>query len=135
MTPAKGPDLGSDRPLLEKLGVNQGMRVSVLGFGHDEAFLAELRGRGADVSTRKRKATDLLFYRAEDLGALDRLAALEPYLERNGAIWVVYPRGRKDIREVAVIQAGLDAGYVDNKIARFSDTHTAMRLVIPLARR
>ena len=56
-------------------------------------------------------------------------------MKRTGAIWVVYPRGRKDLRETDVIRAGLDAGFVDNKIARFSDTHTAMRLVIPVARR
>ena len=56
-------------------------------------------------------------------------------LRRDGAIWVIYPKGRKDIREVDVIRAGVEAGYVDNKIVRFSDSHTAMRLVIPLSRR
>jgi hypothetical protein len=48
---------------------------------------------------------------------------------------VLYPRGRKDLREVDVIHAGLRAGFVDNKIARFSDRYTSMRLVIPVARR
>jgi hypothetical protein len=127
-------DLGSERPLLDKLGVKTGMRVSVLG-SFDESFLSELRERGADLSRRRRRATDLIFVKVPDDFEPGRLPSLEPFMERNGAIWVVYPKGRKDLRETDVIRAGLDAGFVDNKIARFSDTHTAMRLVIPRSRR
>jgi hypothetical protein len=47
----------------------------------------------------------------------------------------VFPKGRKDLREVDVIETGVDAGLVDNKVVRFSDTHTALRFVIPVARR
>ena len=56
-------------------------------------------------------------------------------MNRNGAIWVVYPKGRQDIREVDVIAAGKSAGFTDNKVCRFSETHTALRFVIPIARR
>jgi hypothetical protein len=66
---------------------------------------------------------------------LGRLGELELYLTRNGAVWAVFPRGRKDLREVDVIGAGAGAGLVDNKVVRFSDTHTALRFVIPVARR
>jgi len=131
MTPTAG---SSERPLLDKLGVKPGMRVSVLRVG-DQGFASELAGRGADVSSRARTGSDLLFLRVEDRDGLARLRALETSLHRDGAIWVIYPKGRKDIRETDVIRAGLDAGYVDNKIVRFSDSHTAMRLVIPLSRR
>jgi hypothetical protein len=48
---------------------------------------------------------------------------------------VVYPRGCKEIRENDVMAAGKSAGLTDNKVARFSDTHTALRFVIPLAKR
>jgi len=131
MTPTTG---ASERPLLDKFGVKPGMRVSVLRVG-DQRFASELAGRGADVSSRARTGSDLLFLRVEDRDGLARLRALETSLHRDGAIWVIYPKGRKDIRETDVIRAGLDAGYVDNKIVRFSDSHTAMRLVIPLSRR
>ena len=53
----------------------------------------------------------------------------------NGAIWVVYPKGRKDIHELDVIAAGKAAGLVDNKVVGFSVTHTSLRFVIPLANR
>jgi len=131
MTPA---NVASERPLLDKLGVRPGMRVSVLRVG-DQGFASELADRGADVSTRARSGSDLLFLRVQDREGLARLGALERSLRRDGAIWVIYPKGRKDIREVDVIRAGVEAGYVDNKIVRFSDSHTAMRLVIPLSRR
>jgi hypothetical protein len=44
-------------------------------------------------------------------------------------------KGQKNIREVDVIAAGRSAGLTDNKFCRFSETHTALRFVIPLARR
>jgi hypothetical protein len=60
---------------------------------------------------------------------------LQTSLKRNGGIWVVYPKGQSDITESDVLKAGRQAGLVDTKIARFSDTHTAHKFVIPLARR
>ncbi|HJP65093.1 MAG TPA: hypothetical protein VKA30_02180 [Actinomycetota bacterium] len=48
---------------------------------------------------------------------------------------MIRPKGSPDIKEVDVIDAGLRAGLVDNKIASFSDSLSAMRLVIPVARR
>jgi hypothetical protein len=72
---------------------------------------------------------------AENLKALARVRSLVGRIQKNGAIWVVYPKGQKHIREADVIAAGKSAGLTDNKVCRFSDTHTALRFVIPLARR
>jgi hypothetical protein len=124
----------STKSLIEKLGVKPGARVSVVGV-NDPAFLSDLQRAGADVSRRRRKSSDLVFVAVDEAGDLDRLAELEPYLERNGAAWAVFPKGRKELREVDVIAAGVGAGLVDNKVVRFSDTHTALRFVIPVARR
>jgi hypothetical protein len=66
---------------------------------------------------------------------LDRLKSLTPFLKNTGAIWVVYPKGQTHIREIDVILAGKASGLVDNKVVRFSETHTALRLVIPVAQR
>jgi hypothetical protein len=119
---------------MEKLGVKPGARVSLLGLD-DDGFMSDLVLAGADVSRRRRKDSDLLFVRIESRADLGRLETLEPFMARNGASWAVFPKGRKDLREVEVIGAGVDAGLVDNKVVRFSDTHTALRFVIPLARR
>jgi hypothetical protein len=124
------------KPLLDKLGVKEATRVSVLGLG-GSGFTEELRTRTGDVTVgRVAKNSDLIIIFVDHRDDLDEaLAPLEPALVRNGAIWVVRPKGVPHIKEVDVIDAGKRAGLVDNKIASFSDTLSAMRLVIPLARR
>jgi hypothetical protein len=125
----------SHRSLVEKLGVKPDSRVSLLGM-EDGGFLEELRAAGADLSVgRRRKQSDLIFLGVESIRDLGRIRGLEPSMARDGAVWVVYPKGRKDLRETDVIAAGVAAGLVDNKVVRFSDTHTALRFVIPVARR
>lgn len=122
-------------PLIDKLGVRPGARVTVLGVG-DRTFLGLLRGRTDDVSSRPRRESDLVFLAAEDAGDLARLAALEPSIRRDGAIWVVSRKGKAaTLRDVDVIDAARRAGLVDNKVVSFSETHTALRLVVPRARR
>jgi hypothetical protein len=129
------PESTPARDRLDKLGVRPGFRVSVLRLD-DQGFLTELAERGADIARgRRRKGSDVIFLGVEASTDLPALGTLEPYLERNGAVWVVYPKGRQVLKEVDVIQAGLRVGLVDNKVVRFSDTHTALRFVIPKARR
>ena len=119
--------------MLDKLGVKPGSKVAVVDFD-DTGFLNLLRGRTlAVVKGRPRGPVDLVFMGASELKDLKRLAELKGWIEPNGAIWVVRPKGgRSEIRDTDVIAAGLAAGLVDNKIASFSDTHGAMRLVFRL---
>jgi hypothetical protein len=125
----------SHRSLIDKLGVKPGQRVCVLGL-EDAEFLRDLAGRVPQYSAGKLiKEADLIFFSAEALGDLSRLAALSRSMQRNGAIWVVYPKGQKHIREIDVINAGKATGLVDNKVCSFSATHTGLRFVIPVARR
>jgi hypothetical protein len=119
---------------MQKLGVEPGMRVSVLGVD-DPGFLADLADSGADVSTRKRKDTDIFVVAVERLRDMEKLAPLEPLMVRSGGIWVVFPKGRKDVPHADVIALGVEAGFVDNKVCAFSETHTAFRFVIPKSRR
>jgi hypothetical protein len=56
-------------------------------------------------------------------------------LKRDGSIWVVWPKGRQELKENDIIVAAKDAGLVDVKVIKFSETHSALKLVIPLARR
>jgi len=125
----------ANRPLLDKLGVMPESRIALINI-RDQFFLAQLEGRAADVSRGwPRKDSDLIFFVVESTAELKELVSLRVSLKPNGAIWVVYPKGRQDIREIAVIAAAKRAGLVDNKVVRFSNTHTALRLVIPLAKR
>ena len=123
----------STRPLLDKLGVKPGSRVAIVDLD-DPAFLKLLRERTSDiVQGRPRQPCDLVFMGARELRDLKRIKDVKSWIEPNGAIWVVRPKGgRSEIRDTDVIEAGLAAGLVDNKIASFSDTHGAMRLVFRL---
>lgn len=127
------PDLKSTRPLLDKLGVKPGSRVAVVDFD-DPGFLSLLRQRTSDIVTGKpRDVCDIVFLganRMQDLAALDQA---KRWIEPNGAVWVIRPKGgRSELKDTDLISAGLAAGLVDNKIASFSDTHGAMRFVYRL---
>ncbi|OLC15964.1 MAG: DUF3052 family protein [Chloroflexi bacterium] len=123
----------STRPLLDKLGVKPGSKVAIVNL-EDAGFIKQLKGRTSDVVTGKpRSKVDLVFVGAEDAAGLRTLVELKTWIEPNGAIWVVRPKGgRSALRDTDVIDAGLAAGLVDNKIASFSDTHGAMRFVFRL---
>lgn len=121
--------------LIDKLDVKPDARVALLGLA-DADFLAQLRGRtGFVLQHSLAPGLNLIFLRAEMLAALEQLDALEPFLQRDGAIWVIAPKGRRQISESAILNAGRAAGYVDIKVASFSATHTAHKFVIPKERR
>lgn len=125
----------SHRSLLDKLGVKPGQQISVLGV-RDAAFLKDLAARVPAFTDEKHpRIADLVFLAAEDLESLAHLEKLAKTIGKHTAIWVVYPKGQKHIRETDVISAGKSAGLTDNKVCSFSSTHTALRFVIPLARR
>jgi len=64
---------------------------------------------------------------------LEKLKEAKTWIEPNGSIWVVRPKGgRGPLRDTDLIHAGLAAGLVDNKIASFSESHGAMRFVFRL---
>jgi hypothetical protein len=127
-------DTGSGRPLLDKLGVKPGMRVALVAF-EDPAFSDQLAQRGAAVGTLE-PGLDLVFYRVGAPADLARIGQLRPLIHDAGAIWVLREKGAgRRVREVDVIDAGRAFDLVDNKIASFSDTLAAMRLVVPLNQR
>ena len=79
--------------------------------------------------------TDIVLLAAEAPAALEKLRPLQSFLKPAGAIWVVYPKGRKHITQNDVMAASHAAGLVDVKVAGFSETHTALKMVIPVNKR
>lgn len=122
--------------LLDKLGVKPGHKISVVSLD-DEGFVAELRTRTSDVSTsRPRSSSDAIFLGAADKRSLDRLPALRRNITPGGAIWVVRPKGQDSgLKETDIIAAAKAHGLVDVKVVSFSETHSALKLVIPLDQR
>lgn len=122
------------KSVIEKLGVKAGQKISIVG-KIDEAFVKDLAKQGADVSSRLRRDSDIIFLAAATRDTLMRLRELRDSLQPTGSIWVIRPKGTDAIKDADVIAAGKSAGLVDVKVVRFSETHTAEKLVIPVTKR
>ena len=125
-------------PLIDKLGVKPGMRAAIVGpVDPDGSFRALLAEQTADVTEgQPLPDTDVVFLAADSRADLAALADVRRRIRPNGAIWVISRKGRAaTIRYADVLEAAQTSGLVDNKVASFSDTHTALRFVIPLALR
>jgi hypothetical protein len=124
--------------LLEKLGIKPNSSVSVVGLD-DEPFLEELRQRADSVTDGKANPqSDIIIVRVDGRKNLERLKALRRSLKSDGAIWVLWKKGKKgpkDVKESDVMAAAKSHDLVDVKVASFSDELSALKLVIPVALR
>ena len=128
-------DPPSDKPLLDRLGVRPGFRVGLVGYD-DAEFTALLVERGALIQQPNAGAMDLVFYLVHRPADLLSLSELRPLIHDAGAIWVLRQKGAgRSVTDVDVIDAARASDLVDNKIASFSHTLAAMRLVVPLGSR
>jgi len=123
-------------PLLDKLGVAPGVRVALIDID-DDAIRPLLADRTSDLTEGwPEPETDIVLLGADSIEQLGPLRDLASRIRMNGAIWVVSRKGKAaTLRDVDVIEAAKDARLVDNKVCSFSATHTALRLVIPVALR
>jgi hypothetical protein len=120
---------------LEKLGLKAGASVSLAGtFG--SGFLRELRAVTKNIHDDKVDASSEIIFAsvdsAKDLGAIGKIAKA---MKGAIALWIVYPKGKKEITENDVLAAGRRLGLKDVKVVGFSPTHTALKFVIPLDQR
>ena len=121
--------------LADKHGIKSGMKVAVLGV-EDEAILLDVESRGAVLVHDEIPAgTPLVLWRVTSPAALSKLSSIAKSIARDGAIWVVHPRGVAAVADTVIFAAGKDAGLVATKVVRFSDVDTAKKLVIPRAAR
>jgi hypothetical protein len=121
----------SPRSLADKLGVKSGMRVAVLGL-EDASIFADLERRGAEIISGKVPAgVPLVLWRVTRAASLSKLAGIVKNIARDGAIWVVHPRGDASVADTIIFAAAKDAGLTYTKVVRFSETDTAEKLVIP----
>lgn len=119
---------------LDKLGVTDGMSVSVVGLS-DAEFLDELRTRVPKLSGPAAKEVDLVFVGVATVADLGRLEKLGGSIKSSGAVWTVYPKGVKTLTQAMVMEAAKAAGLVDTKVAAFSESHSALKWVIPVRSR
>lgn len=123
------------RPLLDKLGVKPGARVALVGL-REEDLPESPRSRTDDLSLGRAKAgSDLVLAGFESRDEIGRLAALRERIKPDGAIWAIWPKGRKELREDDFRVAGPGLGLVDVKVVAVSERLSGLKLVIPVAQR
>lgn len=123
------------RGLVEKLGVEAGKKVAIAG-KLDPDVRADIEATGAKVAKSARgKDFDVIFLAATTKKDLEKLPDLRAMIKDDGAIWVVYPKGREDLRERDVLIAGRTIPMTDNKQVKVSDELTASRFVVPASAR
>jgi hypothetical protein len=120
---------------MEKLGVKPGGKVSLLG-EFDAEFLSEVAALTNAVTKDKvTPESAWIFFAADSKKDLAALPKITKSMQGAAALWVVYPKGQKQITENDVLASGRKTGLKDVKVASFSSTHTALKFVIPLAQR
>jgi hypothetical protein len=124
----------SATPLVRKLGIKPAARLALVGA--PPGFEASLTGLPADVSVRRRARgpLDVIVAFQTRSAALDRrLPALAGALDRDGALWLAWPKRASgvatDLTEDAVRQRGLAAGLVDNKVCAIDEVWSGLRFV------
>lgn len=123
------------KSLLDKLGVKAGMAIGVVGV-EDEGFLVDLDARTQNLTLGEGAIdSDMIFVAVDGPADVARLAPLKSQIKPNGAIWAVFRKGRKDFNENDLLRGGLEAGLVDVKVVKFSETHAASKFVIRKADR
>ena len=123
------------RSILDKLGVKPHQKIAVVG-PLDLQLVKQLEERSGELAVGlPRPDSDLIFLAAERTSDLRQLGPLQRFLKRNGAIWVVRPKGGAGPAEREVMEAGKAAGLVDTKVVSLSVTYTAEKYAIPVSRR
>jgi putative ribosome biogenesis GTPase RsgA len=121
--------------LIDKLDVKPDMKVWLFGVA-DEELIAQVQERTSNVARGATASNcDVVFVGVETDAQLDRIARALDAITERGAIWVVHPKGAGGVADTAVFGKAKSLGLTYIKVARVSDTHTAEKLVRPLASR
>lgn len=136
LAPKWAEKITNPKGLIDKLGVKPNSRVSVIGID-DAAFWKQLEARTSDITRDKlAKDSDFIFAGFAKVTDLNHLPKYKKHLKPNGAIWGVWAKGKtQSVSEFDVMAASRLSELVDTKVCSFSDTHTALKMVIPVDQR
>lgn len=124
------------KTLIDKLDVKSGSRVLIAG-PVDVAFRESVQQRAGsfDQPETAHGDYDIIFLYVTDAPEIASITQLRPMMRPTGGIWVLHPKGRSDTSHDAIMAIAKPLGLVDVKSARFSDTHAALKVMVPKALR
>ena len=119
---------------VQKLGVKDGTPVRLLG-DFDADFMKELKSSKANVGGVSPSEAQNIFLAIDGKSSLATIAKHARSMKGAEVLWLVYPKGKKEVTENDVLSAGRKSGLKDVKVVGFSPTHTALKFVIPIGKR
>jgi hypothetical protein len=131
----------SGTPLPKKLGIKPGSRVALVAApdGFVESTLQPLPDE-VELRGRARGPLDVIVFFTKRRAELERrFDTLAGALDRAGALWVAWPKGKSgvatDLTENTVRDVALPKGLVDTKVAAIDDVWSGLKLVIRVENR
>ena len=124
-------DALSPKPVADKIGVKSGQLWALLGASMEE-LTCDLQDRGVRTTVRLPASADGIICRVDAKRDLDRLPRFRTTIAPDGTVWVIWRKGRPELREDDVRAAALAQGLVDVKVIRVSDELSGLKLVIPV---
>jgi len=135
MTPKTPAAAGySGKPLLEKLGIRPGHRISIENApGHYLRLLGQLP-EGAELLAGRASGLDVLHLFAGDRGQLsEAFPRAKQRIKPDGVLWISWTKQtsalKSDLNENTVREIGLAHGLVDVKVAAIDQDWSALKFV------
>jgi hypothetical protein len=125
----------SGTPLVKKLGIKEGFRVSLVGA--PLGFRDELEGLPNDVSfvTSVQSQLDFCMFFARTRSELaQNFSRLSARLAPTGMLWIAWPKRASgvatDLSDGVVREIGLEGGLVDVKVCAVNEIWSGLKFVI-----
>lgn len=125
----------SPKTVVEKLGVKPGMKVVLVGRFETSFRTDVMNALGEKPGVKPVAGCDMVFVLMVHPNDTEKLETLMPAIYPDGALWAVYPKGRRDLSEDTIRKEAREYGLVDIKVVRVSEEMGALKLVIPKANR
>ena len=125
----------SERPLVEKLGIQPGARVAIVGA--PEGYESTLGPLPEGVVPSLDPPLDFIHLFAVERAVLERaFREMKPKLAAGGMLWASWPKKAAkvptDLDDSVVRRIGLDQGLVDVKVAAVDEVWSGLKFVYRL---
>jgi hypothetical protein len=124
----------SQRSLVDKLGIKEGFRVSVLGAPPDYAATLGKLPPQVKLGTKLQEEMDFLHFFTTSRRELEqKFPVLKSSLAQNGLLWISWPKRSSgvatDLSENIIREIGLSNGLVDIKVCAVDETWSGLKFV------
>ena len=124
----------SQTPLIKKLGIKSGMKISILNPPDD--LLKNLGEMPEiDLIEKPRKEMDFILFFSDSKNEYEKnFPKLEKLLKSNGMLWIAWPKKaskiQTDLSENIIRDFGLANGLVDVKVCAITEKWSGLKFVI-----